>query len=196
MMRTRVTPFSCALVALFVLFSATSLFADSATYYFKGDPADQANKIVQDIGTATFDQSPPTGTVPITQTGTAFANEDFVGNGLAIFWNGPFVGSAVGTLDLQWYWSSQVAAAIGGFVDITVFADPDWNAPSRVQPQKIIGRALVQLVGIGPTPALIHSQIPINGGNAILRVSVGGPGSESQKIVKSKRLAKSALRRM
>lgn len=33
-------------------------------------------------------------------------------------------------------------------------------------------------------------------GDAILRVSVGGPGSEQQKIAKSKRLAKRALRRM
>jgi hypothetical protein len=33
-------------------------------------------------------------------------------------------------------------------------------------------------------------------GNAILRVSVGGPGSESEKLARSKRLARNALRRM
>jgi hypothetical protein len=33
-------------------------------------------------------------------------------------------------------------------------------------------------------------------GNAVLRVSVGGPGSQDEKIAKSKRLAVSALKRM
>jgi hypothetical protein len=155
MMRTR------AILALLLVFSTTPLVAQ--TYYFAGEPADQANKVVLDVGTATFNQTPPTGTVPITQTGTPFANDDFVGNFLAMYWTGPFTGQAVGTLDFQWYWSSTVAAAIGGFVDISVFADPDFNAPSRVQPQRLIGRALVQLVGIGVAPTLIHSQIPING---------------------------------
>lgn len=141
----------------------TSVLASSAIYYFKGDPTDQTNKVVNDVGTATFDTTAPTGTVPITQTGSAFANDDFVGNGLAFYWSGPFSGPATGTLDLQWYWSSQAASAVGGFVDITVFADPDYNATSRVQPQKIIGRALTPLVGIGAAPTLVHSQIPVSG---------------------------------
>lgn len=33
-------------------------------------------------------------------------------------------------------------------------------------------------------------------GNAILRVSVGGPGTESEKLARSKRLARNALRRI
>ena len=53
------------LFALVLLVSAP-LLADSPIYYFKGDPADQANKVANDtvsgtIGTATFDTSPPTG---------------------------------------------------------------------------------------------------------------------------------------
>src|SRR5438309_401217 len=99
------------LFALVLLVSAP-LLADSPIYYFKGDPADQANKVADNVGTATFDQTPPTGTVPVTQTGTAFANEDFVGNPLAIYWSGVYSGPAVGTLDLHWYWSSQSGAAV------------------------------------------------------------------------------------
>src|SRR5205085_4003394 len=68
-----------------------------------------------------------------------------------------------GTLDLHWYWTSQSGHAVGSFVDISVFADPDYNASTRVQPQRLIGRALVPLAGIGATPTLVHSQIPVNG---------------------------------
>src|SRR5713226_10515300 len=99
------------LVALAAFLLSTVLFAQT-TYYFKGDPADQANKVVNDtasgtIGTATFDTSPPTGTVPVTQTGSPFTNEDYVGNPLGIYWSGPFSGAGSGVLDLKLYWSTQ-----------------------------------------------------------------------------------------
>src|SRR5882724_4826865 len=93
------------LVALVALSLTTSLFAQT-TYYLKGDPADQANKVVNDtasgtIGTATFDSSSPTGTVPVAQTGSPLTNEDFVGNPLGIYWSGPFSGSVSGVLDVK-----------------------------------------------------------------------------------------------
>jgi hypothetical protein len=150
-------------VLVFLILLSTPLLADSQIFYLKGDPADQTNKVVNDVGSATFDQAAPTGTIPITQTTTAFANEDFVANGLALYWSGPYSGPATGTLDFKWYWSSQVASAIGGFLDISIFADPDYASANRVQPEKLIGRALVPLSGIGATPTLVHSQIPISG---------------------------------
>src|SRR5205085_6537631 len=109
------------LLVVLVCLISIPIFADSQIYYFKGDPADQANKVADNVGTATFDTTPPTGTVPITQTGTAFANEDYVGNFLAFYWSGPYSGPAVGTLDLHWYWTSQSGHAVGSFVDISVF---------------------------------------------------------------------------
>ncbi|HEX8173398.1 MAG TPA: hypothetical protein VF824_22880 [Thermoanaerobaculia bacterium] len=152
------------LVASLAAALSVPLFAASGTYYFTGDPADQVNKQYQDIGTATFTQAAPTGTVPITQVGSVLANADFVGNALASFWNGPFSGNAVGTLHLKWYWSTQHPEALlsGGTVEVTVFADPDWAA-DREQPNRIIGRALVPLVGIGATPTLLESYVPVNG---------------------------------
>ena len=42
-------------------------------------PADQANKL-QPPGTATFDHHAPTGTTPVTQTGSPQANRDFACN--------------------------------------------------------------------------------------------------------------------
>src|SRR5258707_8843334 len=101
---------SLVLIVLVALFLSTALSAQT-TYYFKGDPADQANKVANDtasgtIGTATFDTSPPTGTAPITQTGSPFSNEDFVGNPLSIYWSGSFSGSVSGVLDLKLYWST------------------------------------------------------------------------------------------
>src|SRR5436305_11438306 len=75
-----------AVVVLLICLITSALFAQT-TYYFKGDPADQANKVANDtvsgtIGTATFDTSPPTGTAPVIQTGSQFTNEAYVGNPL------------------------------------------------------------------------------------------------------------------
>ena len=157
-----------AVVALLLILVTSALFAQT-TYYFKGDPADQANKVANDtvsstIGTATFDTSPPTGTAPVTQIGSQFTNEDYVGNPLGIYWSGPFSGTVSGVLDLKWYWSTQnpETIALGGAVSVSVFADPDYAA-DRGQPQRLIGRAIVPLTGISATPTLIQSQIPVSG---------------------------------
>ncbi len=157
-----------AVVALLIFLVSSALFAQT-TYYLKGDPADQANKVANDtasgtIGTATFDTSPPTGTAPVTQLGSQFTNEDYVGNPLSIYWSGPFSGTVSGVLDLQWYWSTlnPETIALGGAVSVSVFADPDYSA-DRAQPQRLIGRAIVPLTGISATPTLIQSQIPVSG---------------------------------
>jgi hypothetical protein len=157
------------LVALAALFLSSALLAQS-TYYLKGDPADQANKVANDtasntIGTATFDTSPPTGTAPVIQTGPpSLANADYVGNPLAIYWSGPYSGNLAGTLDFKWYWSTTnpETIGIGGAIQVSIFADPDYTA-DRAQPQRLIGRAIVPLTGIGPTPTLIESLVPVNG---------------------------------
>jgi hypothetical protein len=157
-----------AVVTLLICLFSAALFAQT-TYYLKGDPADQANKVANDtvsgtIGTATLDTSPPTGTAPVTQTGSPFTNADYVGNPLAIYWSGPFSGTVSGVIDLKWYWSTQnpETIALGDAVQISVFADPDYTA-DRAQPQRLIGRAIVPLTGISATPTLIDSQIPVSG---------------------------------
>lgn len=156
---------SLALV-LFTL-GTVPLLADLGPYYFKGDPADQANKVVNDPapGTATFDANAPTGVVPITQTGSVFTNSDYVGNVLGIYWTAPFSGSLAGVVDLQWYWSTlnPETIALGGSIEVTIFADPDFAAEERGQPEKVIGRAIVPLTSISATPTLIQSLIPVNG---------------------------------
>jgi hypothetical protein len=156
------------LVALVALFLSTTVAAQT-TYYFKGDPADQANKVANDtasntIGTATFDTSPPTGTAPVIQTGSPLTNEDFVGNPLGIYWSGPFSGTVSGVLDLKLYWSTlnPETIGLGGAVSVSVFADPDYTA-DRAQPQRLIGRAIVPLTGISATPGLIESLVPVDG---------------------------------
>ncbi|HEX3070115.1 MAG TPA: hypothetical protein VHX14_16230, partial [Thermoanaerobaculia bacterium] len=142
-------------LATLVLALSSSLFAQSTTYYFKGDPADQANKVANDtasstIGTATFDSSPPTGTAPVIQTGPpSVANADYVGNPLAIYWSGAYSGNLAGTLDFKWYWSTgnPETIGVGGAIEVSVFGDPDYTA-DRGQPQRLIGRAIVPLTGI------------------------------------------------
>jgi len=132
-------------------------------YYFKGDPADQANKALGPP-TSRFDQTAPTDAVPITQLTTPVANADFIGNPLAACWSGPYSGPVTGVLDLKWYWSTPNPAAIAlvSDVEVTVFADPDW-AGDPEQPGRIIGRAIVPLANLGPAPTLIQNLVPVNG---------------------------------
>src|SRR3954463_2714617 len=139
--------------------------ASAPTFYFHGTAADQANKATVPGGTATFDPSAPTGSVPVTQTTTPLANRDFVGNQLSAYWSGPFSGSISGLLELSWFWSTTNAAAIasGAEVEVSVFADPDYSAASAVQPEKLIGRSYVVLSGIGPTPQQFTSEVPVSG---------------------------------
>src|SRR5207237_762686 len=75
--------------------SAHAAATATGTYYFHGQAADQANK-VNAPGTATFDQTAPTGGAPVTQQTTGVANQDFAGNFLAAYWNGPFSGTVDG----------------------------------------------------------------------------------------------------
>src|SRR5258706_315673 len=135
-------------VLVLSLLMTVSLGAQTAVYYLKGAPTDQASKVSNDtvsatIGTATFDRTAPTGTAPVTQTGSPFTNEDYVGNPLGIYWSGSFSGTVSGVLDLQWYWSTPNAetVALGGAVQVSVFADPDYAA-DRAQPGRLIGRAI------------------------------------------------------
>ncbi|MEA2337215.1 MAG: hypothetical protein QOE82_1222 [Thermoanaerobaculia bacterium] len=155
-------------VAVLICLTSSALFAQTV-YYFKGDPADQANKVANDlasstIGTATFDTSPPTGTAPVVQTGSPFTNEDYVGNPLGIYWSGAFSGTLTGVMDVKWYWSTlnPETIALGGAVSVSIFADPDYAA-DRGQPQRLIGKAIVPLTGISAAPTLIESLVPVNG---------------------------------
>jgi hypothetical protein len=168
-MSIRVRVISMAVIILAVALIALPLSAQT-TYYFKGTPADQANKVAGATGTApssgTFDTSPPTGVVPVTQTGSVATNADFVANFLGIYWSGSYSGPVSGVLDLNWYWSTTnpETIAIGGAIQVSVFADPVFQSGvSRVQPDKLIGRATVPLNGIGAAPTLINSQIPVSG---------------------------------
>src|SRR5258707_8503795 len=133
-----------ALICVVLSFSLTASLAAQATfYYLEGAPADQANKVVNDtasstIGTATFDKAAPTGPAPVTQTGSPFTNEDYVGNPLGVYWSGNFSGSVSGVLDLQWYWSTPNAetVALGGAVQGSVVADPH-HTPHRSPPRHL-----------------------------------------------------------
>src|SRR5258706_1116861 len=160
-----------SLSALFVLVVlATPVVAATGTFSFHGTPQDQVNKQQELVdstnrGTATFDQIPTTGVVPVTQTGTFAANADFVGNPLAIFWRGSFSGTVNGTLQLNWFWSTTDPQEIseGVTIEVSIFADPVYSPGSRVQPQRLIGRGLVRLTGLGAAPVLETSLVPASG---------------------------------
>ena len=153
------------LVVLSLVLTTFSLQAET-NYYLTGEPGDQANKAAATPGTATFTTTAPTGAAPITQTSSPFTNADFVANPLGASWTGPFSGTATGVLHLRWYWSTPnpEAVALGSDVEVTIFADPDYSPDADPeQPNRIIGRAVVPLTGIGAAPTLVESLIPING---------------------------------
>ncbi|MDQ6857841.1 MAG: hypothetical protein M3Z65_02475, partial [Chloroflexota bacterium] len=138
-----------ALVLLSLLNPHPAVAVTTGTYWFHGHATDQADKqaALADstaVAGATFDQKPPTGLVPVTQTTTALSNQDFVGNPLTAYWHGPFSGTLAGVLKLDWWWT--VPAASGTSVSVTVFADPTYADP-RGQPEKVIGRGVVSLAG-------------------------------------------------
>src|SRR4029077_1213480 len=132
--------------------------AAAGTYWFHGQPTDQADK-ANGLAQARFDQTAPTGTVPVVQTTTGVANQDFVANPLTAYWHGPFpAGALTGQLVFDWWWTAPAATS----VSVTVFADPDYTAASAVQPEKIIGRGVVQLSAAGVATEM-HGAIFVNG---------------------------------
>ncbi|HKC90530.1 MAG TPA: hypothetical protein VKE23_04280, partial [Candidatus Limnocylindria bacterium] len=166
-MRRALTLFAlCSLVVSLISAAplSRSAIAATGTYWFHGNSTDQADKqrTLADetyISGATFNQTPPTGTVPVTQTTTGLANEDYVGNPLTLYWHGPFTGTISGQLQLNWYWT--VPSPSGTSVSVTVFADPVYTA-DRGQASKVIGRGLVSLAGAA-APTLMSGSIFVSG---------------------------------
>src|SRR5207253_8406182 len=137
--------------------------------------ADQANK-VNPPGTATFDQTAPTGGTPVTQQTTGVANQDFAGNFLAAYWNGPFSGTVDGGLKLKWYWSSS--ATVDPVIDVSVFADPNYDTNTGT----LIGRAQFSLTGITVTPQLFTDVVPVTGTiNKTLLIQVAAHFSDTSE---------------
>ena len=136
-------------------------------FWFRGQPDDQITKAAGPPFNNTFNQSQPLITdVPTEQLTTPIANSDFVGNPLAAFWVGPYNGTINGDVELRWHWSTGNATALtlGAEVEVTFFADPDFNAASLVQPEKIIGRATDRLTFTAAgVPELNISHIPVSG---------------------------------
>jgi len=132
--------------------------AAAGPYWFHGQPSDQADK-ASGVASATFNQTAPTGSVPVVQTTTGVANQDFVANLLTAYWYGAYpAGTLTGQLVFDWWWTAPATTS----VSVTVFADPDFNAPSSVQPEKIIGRGVVQLAPAGAATEM-HGAIFVNG---------------------------------
>jgi hypothetical protein len=154
-----------ALFAFLVLASLLTLPLQAQTvYYLSGGAGDQATKATQTPGTATFTTTAPTGTAPVTQTGSWLASTDVPGDPLSFYWSGPYSGSVSGVLDLNCFWSTQngETIALGATVDVTVFADPDYSN-ANPQPDRIIGTLNAFTFPISATPAAVHILIPVSG---------------------------------
>jgi septal ring-binding cell division protein DamX len=61
--------------------------AAAGTYWFHGQPTDQADK-ANGVANATFSTTAPTGLAPVVQTTTGVANQDFAANPLTAYWHG------------------------------------------------------------------------------------------------------------
>ncbi|HVH65532.1 MAG TPA: hypothetical protein VM674_05805, partial [Candidatus Acidoferrum sp.] len=129
-----------------VVFAPVSAGAANA-FYFHGTAIDQANK-VNGTPTATWNSSPPTGTIPVTQSTSPLANADFAGNPLGAYWQAPFNGTLSGGLQLDWWWTGNPTAQLVGLsMDVSVFADPNISAGTGT----LVGRSTVNLKA-GATP--------------------------------------------
>ena len=142
----------------------TAAATTTGVLYFHGNPTDDVDKqlaLTDDtaISGATFSATAPAGLTPVTQSTTAVANQDFVGNPLTAYWHGAFTGTVSGRLDLDWWWT--VPSPSGTTVSVTVFADPTYASP-RGQPEKVIGRGTVALTGAA-TPTEMRGSIFVNG---------------------------------
>lgn len=133
------------------------------TYYFHGagGATDDANRVAG-TPTATFNQSAPTGTTESTQTATGFANPDFVGNPLGIYWASSFTGAISGTVHFDWYWSTAnpLDLATSETATVSIFGDG-----------ALIGRADVPLA-LAPTPVLNHTDVANVAGNVSFQLII------------------------
>jgi hypothetical protein len=128
--------------------------AAAGTYWFHGQPTDQADK-ANGVANATFSTTAPTGLTPVIQTTTGVANQDFAANPLTAYWHGAYpAGTLTGQLTLDWWWTASAATT----VSVTVFADPDYTANTGT----VIGRGVVQL-SQAATPTEMHGAIFVNG---------------------------------
>jgi hypothetical protein len=140
-------------------------------WFFHGTAADQANKTEgfaagdSSLYSATFSQTPVTGTVPVTQIGFG-ANPDWVANPLSNFWIAPYTGTLKGDVKVRWWWSTEnaTAIAVGAGLNVSFFADPDLSPTADpVQPGKRIGQATVRLSGLTPAPKEYVTTVPVDG---------------------------------
>jgi hypothetical protein len=140
-------------------------------WFFHGTAADQANKLNgfatgnSSVYSATFDQTAPTGAVPVTQVGFG-ANPDFVANPLSNFWIAPYTGTIKGDVKVRWWWSTDnaEAMALGSGLNVSFFADPNLSPGANpVQPERRIGQATVRLSGLTPAPREYVTTVPVDG---------------------------------
>jgi hypothetical protein len=128
--------------------------AAAGTYWFHGQPTDQADKAAG-VANATFSTTAPTGAAPVAQTTTGLANQDFAANPLTAYWHGPYpAGRLTGQLAFDWWWTAPAATP----VSVTVFADPDYTTNTGT----VIGRGVVQL-SQAAAPAEMHGSVFVNG---------------------------------
>jgi len=128
--------------------------AAAGTYWFHGQPTDQADK-ANGVANATFSTTAPTGVAPVVQTTTGVANQDFAANPLTAYWHGAYpAGTLTGQLTFDWWWTAAAATT----VSVTAFADPDYTANTGT----VIGRGVVQL-SQAATPTEMHGAIFVNG---------------------------------
>ncbi len=132
------------------------------TLFLAGTETDQADKTL-DPTAPTFSEDEPSGTT-ITQETSPFANPEVPADPLAAFWSGEFTGDVAGDLQLNWFFSSAnpIPLLIGAQSEVTVFADPDLSSGSTAQPEKIIGRAMVDL-NVGATSTPNTTVVPVEG---------------------------------
>ena len=150
---------------------------EQVDWFFHGEPTDEAQKTEQFGGrtTATFNRDEPTGEPPVVQKTTGLANMSFVANPLTAYWTGDYSGELNGPLTFDAYFSTTGPPRTGA-VNITVFADPDFDG-DPVQPNKIVASGSMK-VALGPVPQRSVGTIEVKDGQQMvdteMLVQIGG----------------------
>jgi hypothetical protein len=145
--------------------TATPVSAQGTKYYFHGTSTDDVNRL-NDMPSATFSATAPTGTTDQTQTGTIAGLNTNSADSQSVYWlSTAITGPISGTMHFDWWWSSANAEAIalGDSLDMSVWADVTVTGGTVTEGSgHLIGSGTVA-ISMGATPVESIDDIAVSG---------------------------------
>jgi hypothetical protein len=145
--------------------NTSPVHAQGTTYYFHGTATDDANRL-NDMPSATFSTTAPTGTTDETQTGTVAGSNTNSADSQSVYWlSTAITGPVSGTMHFDWWWSSAnaEAIAIGDSLDVSVWTNVTVSGGTVTEGTgTLIGSGTVA-ISMGATPVESIDDIAVSG---------------------------------